>query len=286
VSTNYVIEDGVYGNRLVVTGPWFDDLAALMRRRGIEELYLNYARGWKGNLAFLPSLPWLKAFTILDWNIEDVSPIHSLTELRMLEVSAYYNTEIRFPGFQSLEDCRLQWRDGAHSLFQCKGLLNLFVSDYSHRSSEPFGNLRLLRSLTIAGGPLNNLRGLGSLVMLEFLGLHELGRLKSLAGIENLLALKTLEISGCRAIKRIDEVGQLKNLRRFQLTDGGEIDSIKPLASLNDLREILLYGSTNVADGDMSSLLQLPVLEKVSYKNRAHYTHTRESLRLSSGRSA
>ena len=252
-----------------------------MTREGIEELVLNYARGWKGiTLEFLTRIPWLKAFTILDWNINDVSPIHALTRLRMLEVSTYCKTEIRFHTFPLLEDCRLRWREGAESLFDQATIRRLFVADYNRPSSNSFGNLKRLESLSIAGGSLSTLEGLRRLTQLLSLGLYELKQLQTLSGIEGLVNLETLEITGCQAVQRIDEVRFLTQLRRFQFTDNGKVESIKPLLPLKKLTEVYLYGSTHVADGDMSPLMTLPLLEKATYKNRPNYSHTRENLKF------
>lgn len=279
MSASFVVEEGAYGPRLAMTGSWADEARAYMEREGIDELYLNYARGWKGDdLRFLSRLGWLKAFTILDWKIQDVSPIHSLTELLMLEVSTYCKTPIHFGSFPKLEECRLSWRAGADSVFSCGTLRRFVVSEYGERSTTSFTGLQQLESLSIVGGEVERLDGLGSLRRLRFLGLYNLRRLRSLAGIEKLSQLEGLEINECPLLHRIDEIGQLKNLRRLELNENGKIETLKPLEQLRELREVFFYGSTSIADGNLTPLSVLPHLEKTSFQNRRHYTHTREAL--------
>ena len=85
MSVPFILEPGIYGPRATVTGPWTSAIAGQMRREGVRELYLNHARGWKGTtLEFVAELPELVAFTILDFTIKDIAPIHTLTSVRAL----------------------------------------------------------------------------------------------------------------------------------------------------------------------------------------------------------
>jgi Leucine-rich repeat (LRR) protein len=278
-STDFVIEHGAYGPRMVVTGAWTDGHAKHMRQQGIEDLYLNYARGWKGtNLTFLDDLEWLKAFTILDWNIMDVSPVHNLKELRMLEVSTYCDTELRFESFPSLVECKISWREKARSLFSAKSIKRLFVSDYTSKDADLFGQMSQLVSLSIAGGSLQSVVGLRPLRELTFLGLYNLTRLKSLQGVESLTILEALEVNDCPALSEIAALAPLTKLRRVELNDDGKIASIQPIGKLLELREFYFFGTTEVQDGDLSPLAVLPHLEKTSFQNRPHYNRRREEL--------
>lgn len=277
MSAGYVLEQGVYGPRLVVTGPWSEGIRAYMESHRIDDLYLNYARGWKGSsLEFLAQVPWLKAFTILDWAIRDVSPVHHLRDLRMLEISTYCDTEIDFEIFPHMEDCKLTWRRGATSLFNSRTVRRLFLSDYVIETSDLFGQLTQLESLSVAGGALRSLEGLRPLHHLHFLGLYNLKKLKSLRGLEALATLGSLEINECPGISHINELAQLKNLRRLEINEDGEIESLRPIAALAKIREVYFYGSTRIRDGDLSTLRTLPQLAKVSFQDRPHYNLRRD----------
>ena len=274
--TSFLIEEGKCGRRLVVTSSWSDEMKQYILSNPIEELYLNYARGWKGkDLSFLTTFPGLKAFSIIDWNIDDISSIHALHHLRRLEISTYCKTEIDFSQFPALEECSLEWRPKAKSIFSCHTLKHLFLNRYSGVDTSKFSELAELESLSLANAPIRNLYGLESLKKLKFLGLYNLRKLEFLCGIEGLIHLETLEVNGCRSITSIKAVENLFNLRKFHFCDDGDIESLQPLASLTQLKEVLFYESTNIVDGDLSPLKKLKCLSNISFQDRRHYSHRR-----------
>src|SRR5262249_11900376 len=118
--------------------------------------------------------------------------------------------------------------------------------------------------------------GLRPLARLRSLRLANLKRLQSLAGLEALTNLEELEIHTCRAFTSIEEVGALSRLRKLLLNNDGKIASLKPIDKLSDLQWVLFYESTNIVDGDLSPLLRLKKLSRLSFQNRRHYSHRRE----------
>lgn len=281
MSAPFILEHGIYGPRVTVTGPWTPAIAGYMRREGVRELYLNHARGWSGTtLDFLETMPELVALSILDFTIKDVTPIHGLTALRSLEVSTYCNTNMDFHRFPGLERCVFYWRSGSESLFECAALRWLFLHRYDGSASEPFARLATLQELSIANSELREVESLAALKNLRFLGLYNLKKLTSLRGLEELAQLEALEVNGCRGIGRIDELAALVHLRRLQLNDAGRIASLSPLREAADLEEVLFYESTNVVDGDLTPLATLPRLRHVAFQNRQHYSHKRETFPL------
>jgi hypothetical protein len=199
-----------------------------------------------------------------------------LTKLRALEITTYCSTEIRFSKFPLLEDCTLEWRPKAESIFDCKTLIKLLINRYKGKDIAPFTKLESLESLSILNAPLENLHGLGSLRKLRSLRLANLKRLKSLDGIEGLENLRELEIHTCLGIHSIDELGYLTQLRKLYLNNDGDIASLKPLNNLNELESVVFYESTNIIDGDLSPLLRQKHLSNVSFQNRRHYSLRRE----------
>ena len=281
MNTGFSLEQGAFGACVVATGAWTAKIAEYMSKHMVRELYLNHARGWVGdNVDFLRDLPELDAFRILDFTIKDVSAIHALGSLRLLEVSTYCTTPVDFARFPRLEDCAIYWRDGSTSLFACEKLERLFLHRYSGVQSASIAQLERLVSLSIANGGLQEVRHLGNLKRLRRLGLYNLAGLTSLRGIGRLTQLEELEVNGCRAVDQIEELATLEDLRKLQLNDDGAIASLAPLRTATGLEELLFYESTNVRDGDLAVLTQLPRLKRVWFQNRRHYTHTRESLRV------
>lgn len=272
---------------LVARSAWSDAMAAAVREHGLLEVELNYAKGFAGkDLSFLKDLPGLRVLLLTHRTVDDVSPIHHLRELRVLELNTYCKTEIDFTRFPALEECALEWRPGAASLFSAAGLTKLFVNSYTGRRADKFARLAALRSLSIANSALRSLDGLGELTRLTFLGLYNLKKLESLAGIERLASLEHLEVNGCRNIESLGPVTPLSNLRRLHFCDDGHIQSLRPLGGLTNLEEVLFYESTHIVDGDLSPLAGLPKLRKVWFQDRQHYSQGRSELQALVGMSA
>jgi hypothetical protein len=278
MTSNFLIESGKYGERLVVTSSWSEDISQYILSHNISELYLNYAKGWKGkDLSFLSSLLHLQAFSIIDWTIDDISPVNNLQLLRSLEISTYCKTQINFEEFPYLEQCGLRWRAKAKSLFNQKSLKKLFVDNYSEKDTYKFSNLTELESLSLANSPTRNIQGLSQLHKLKFLGMYNLRKLESLVGIEALINLQELEINGCSSLKSINEIAHLLELKKLQLCDNQEIESLKPLKNFQKLESVLFYGSTSIVDGDLTFLKNLTRLSNISFKDRLHYSEKKSN---------
>jgi hypothetical protein len=243
------LEDGKYGRRAVITSSWHEGMAPYLLANDVVELELNDGKGWRGaDLAFLKRLPDLLSFQILDFSISSVDPIHFLRKLCRLEVITYCRSEIRFRSFPHLEECSLEWRPKAESLFECTTLKKLFVNRYSGKDSEPFGQLIDLDDLAILNAPVTNLNGLTPLKRLRTLRLAVLPKLTSLAGLEELVDLEELDVHTCRRIRSIEVMRLLPNLRKLYINNGGEIESLKPIRDLRNLEAVVFYESTNILD--------------------------------------
>ena len=172
MSENVTLAGGAYGIRAVVHSAWSKEIADFVRRKEAVELELNQAKGWRGNdVSFLAELPGLESFEIFDFKIEDISPIHSLHNLKRLGITTYCKTPLNFSAFPQLESCGLEWRKRSTSLFQCLTLKKLFVNRYDGTNVDPFGQLSSLESLSILNAPIQNLNGLQPLENLRHLRL-------------------------------------------------------------------------------------------------------------------
>ncbi len=286
MTETYTIEQGRKGAVLVVRSAWNDKMTEAIGKRGIRELEINYAKGFVGaDLSFLQELSGIESLTLIHRTIDDISPIHHLHDLRTLVVHTYCKTEINFDQFPALEDCTLEWRAKAGSIFSRTTLKKLFINSYAGKDTEKFARLVNLESLSLANAGVRSLEGLASLKRLTFLGLYNLRKLDSLAGIESLDSVVHLEVNGCKNIRSIELIAALKNLKRIHLCDDGHIESLRPLASLSGLEEVLFYDSTNILDGNLSLLAELPRLKKVAFANRSHYVPNGEELKKHIGMS-
>lgn len=275
------LREGRYGRVLVCRGGWSFVKTWYIKHNLIDGVCLNYALGWRGgSLDFLRKLRNLKDFTILDWRIQDIRAIHSLSNARRLQIYTYCNTPIDFGSFPHLEDCGFEWRPKSESLFCCKSLKRLFLNRYHADDLKSFASMKSLESLKLANCTPKTLGGLENLRSLKELGIYNANKITSLNELGRLRNLKRLEIRGCRGISNINAIAVLKELRFLEVSDCGAIESLRPVEDLKNLRELYFIESTSILDGDLSFLQKMPALEVAWFQNRKHYSHTREAIGL------
>jgi len=268
----YRIEDGKFGRRLVLTGRWQPSLLEVVQREQVVELRANYAHGWEGRqLDFLDGLGHLEAFEVTDWNIEDVSPVHCLSNLKRLKISTFCKTSIEFSSFPQLEDVSLEWRAEAKSLFACKTLKRVFINKFAGADLVPLLGLPQLESLSVASPKVSELGGAPDMPPpLDFLGIYNARKLASLEGVQARRSLTRLEVNDCGKVGDINALAALTSLRILHLCDDGHLASLQPLRGQPGIRELLFYGTTAIQDGGIEFLLSLG-LEKVVFQDRRHY---------------
>ena len=280
----WLFEDGVYGTRMVMLGPWSERALDAVQSHGVVELYLNYAKGWEGDLSFLESLAgiakiqWLK---VLDWSLEDLEPIHFLKELRHLSIHSFSEREIRFQEFPHLELVHYdQWHKNAGSLFLNKNLKDVWLNHYSGKNLRDFSRLPSLTSLALLNTRLESLNGVESLSKLESLEIANARRLVSLEGLEKVAGLRELKIYGCKKLKDIEPLRFLPHLKTVHLFNVGDLPSLRPIEGMDELETFFFIEDTNILDGDISPLLSCKNLKEVGFMNRLHYSHFEEDEKL------
>ena len=157
---------------VMVRGEWSPSMVKYMSERSVNGLYLNYARGWKGDdYSFLRHLPWLQLLDIIAMPCEDLSPVGNLLSLQRLSISCHTKCPVDFSRLVSLRSCFLSWWHGAESVFQCKGLESLYLDKIREQDLNGLSNLTSLRKLTIGNSTLSSLEPLAGLQKLEKLEL-------------------------------------------------------------------------------------------------------------------
>ena len=277
MSSNIEFSRSTYGVKAVIKTIWKDSFLKLLLDKEVKELELSDGKGWHGkNVDFLESLPHLKSLVIIDLNIKSIDAIHHLNELTKLEIITYCKKSIDFNSFPKLTDCSFEWIKGSESLFEMSNIERLFINNYKGKSSIIFSKLVNLEELIILNSPIEDLKGISFLGNLKSLRLGNLRKITSLQGLEHLQQLEELEIQRCKGLSTVFEVFSLKSLKRLLLLDLGNIASIRGIETLSYLEEFLFYESTNIVDGDISPVLTLKNIAKISFQNRRHYTHKRE----------
>ncbi|MCP3915286.1 MAG: hypothetical protein GY711_07005 [bacterium] len=273
----WTLEDGPFGSMMILHSRWSSEAREELLKSGAAGLHLNIAKGWRGkDVAFVSEFAdQLVAFEIIDQVIDDVSAVNDLGRLRRLQVNTYCKTKLDFANYPHLEDCSLEWRRGAKTLLEHEGVRTLFVNKFDGVDLRGAGQMRALESLGLTGArKLESLDGIENLALLRRLRLGLATKLASLNGLAALDRIERLQVDTCRKITDIASIGQLHELRELFLMNCGEIETLRPLAELRALETFVFSESTNIADGDLAPLCELPELRKLVFMDRAHYSHT------------
>lgn len=269
------IEKGERGPRMVVAGEWSATLLRQFDEWGCVELELNYAKGWKGtDISFLPMLgqkPVL-CLEIIDWNLDDISPVMSLSSLRRLQLSIYAKTKINFSSFPALEEASLEWNVDHPTLFKHGKIVKVFLNRYSGKDLSKFSPMRQLRSLSLASPKIEVLEG-AVLPHLEALGVYGAKKLKGLGGLRNFPSLRRLELDGSKGVSDLEALSHVPQLQRLSLSNCGPIETLRPASHFSGLQELLFTGTTNILDGNLDEIAKLP-LTHVAFQDREHYSRT------------
>jgi Leucine-rich repeat (LRR) protein len=277
MSNDYIIENGTYDKKLVLISQWNSKISKFMDKNKIHELELNYSRGWNvEDISFLKEVPFLEVLIFISHQINDISPMYKLHALKKISLNEYSKNEIDFSQFPELEDCYLEWRPKAKSIFKSKSLKKIYIQNYKSKKIDDFSELKQLEELTLGNSPIEDLSGLRGLINLRKLCLYLFHKLTSLNGIEFLNNLNELEINNSKKFYEINEIGELINLKKLQLCTDGKIKSLNPLKKLKKIESFFFYEDTNIEDGDLTNLWEMDNLKDISFQNRKHYSHTRE----------
>ncbi len=271
---DFRLEEGKYGKRFVPKGKWTPEMTEYCLSNGIRDVYLNIAFGWPGyHLSFVKDMPELLGLKVLTDRVDDLPVIESLTKLRYLSLNLIITERIDFSHFLGLEEVYLEWSPRGRSVFGCTSLRRIGMSNYraKERDLSAFCSLPSLEFLGVGPCNITSIGDLSCLMHLRELAITHATKLVSLDGIEGLRKLQKLEISTSRKFTRIDPIGKLESLEQLWLFNDGNIETIQPLRNLKKLREFFFYESTNIVDGDLTPLKDLPNLKNVPFGPRRHY---------------
>jgi len=268
---------GEYGVKAVIRSEWQEEYLTKLIQNNVKELELNDGKGWHSkNVDFLEFLPNLTAMTLINFKIDCIQGVQYLKKLNYLNLLTYCRDAINFKCFPELIDCSFEWINGSESLFAVDSLKSLSVNNYKEVESNLFSNLINLEKLEIMNSNMECISAITPLTNLKSLHLANLNKLDAVSGIQELLNLEELEIQKCKNVSEVTEIFELKKLRRLLLLDMGKINTIIGIENLTELEYLFFYESTNIIDGDLSSIWKLNKLAKISFQNRRHYSHNRE----------
>lgn len=270
----FIIENGKYGKRLVLCSVLTEEIARYCIDNKIKELELNWAKGFKAeNLSLIKGLDFLEAFDICDYTIKNISDICFLENLKDLHISTYSKTPIDLSNFKQLESLSLFWHKGVSGLDKLQNLKKLFLYKYNPASKDlsEISYLKNLEYISLKSPAIESIGMIENLKNFNFLGIYGATKLMNIEGLAYFKYLKRLEIDTCRKINNINILEQMPSLETLSISNCGDIESLEPIRKLQNLTELRFIESTNIIDGNIKIISELPKLKKIIFQNRKHY---------------
>jgi hypothetical protein len=289
-AANFDLVASEHGTDLVVTGDWSPATAKALSRGKADGLVLNYAKGYRErSLEFLQDWP-LRRIRILARTITDLVPVYRMAAtLESISVITAPRTPLDLARLPKLTQLGAEWEQVESSIEAGVGLRDLYLGSYNPRDLTPLAQSRHLRSISMKDRPyIESLAGIDAFPLLEKLGIYLARGLRDLSDLASASAprnLRELQLESDRGITRLDEIGTATNLEFLNISELRDIESLAPLGNLKRLNTLYAYGTTRVADADLTPLMKLSSLKDLRMMNRrSYYPSVGEvKARLSSG---
>lgn len=272
----WIIEDEESGSKtLVVTGEWPDAAHEALSSGVADGLVLNYARGFAAeSLEFIQSDWNLRRLSLLDRTVADLEPLGRLAPtLEKLSIQASDRARLDLYGFDRLRDLAGPWSLIAPTLGELPALEAMVTFEgFGEHDLRAFRDHLSLTRLTIKDARyLQTLDGIEALG-LQMLCLQGVPRLQDVSAVAyGHETLVELWLEQARGLRHLDDMRRLVNLRHLHLGDCGPIESLRPLVEMRQLEQLYAWGTTEVMDGDLAPLLELPALREIRMRDRRHY---------------
>ena len=180
---------------------------------------------------------------------------------------------IDFARFPLLERYVGGWHPDHRNLAGCRELRSLRLWAFNPPSGDlaPLAGILRLEELEINQTQIDSLAGMERLEDLRYLTVSRASRLESLDALAACAGLRELSMSGAKRIRSYLPLARLPRLRQLKLTGCTPMESLAWTAGMEHL-DFFSFVDTDVRDGDLTPLLQLPRLRYAGSMNRRHYT--------------
>jgi hypothetical protein len=224
------------------------------------------------DLTFLKKFPLLLYLEVIGREAVDVSILSGLENLRGLRVDTP-GTGIDFTWLPELEVFRGNWHPDNTNIAAARQLRTMHVWQFRPKSADlsALAGAVRLEVLHLVQTNISSLDGLERMEDLRRLQLAYAPKLKSLDAMAlRDLGLRELEIDTAKSITSYDPAGSLAFLRDLKISSSAPLPNLKWVRNLSRL-EFFSFVNTNVEDGDLRPLLDLPELRYAGTMDKRHY---------------
>lgn len=231
------------------------------------------------DLSFLANLSDLRYLEVVNQKRVNTRPLDGLSNLRGLRLETP-GTGIDFSCFPELEVFVGDWHLDNSNVHCCEELRQLRVWHFNPRSLDlsDIANTTRLEWLQLAQTGIASLAGLETLEDLRYVEVAYAPQLESLDVLKSdRNEIRELSFAKAKKIAFYEPIASMRHLRRLKLSDCASMPDLKWIKGMNQL-DFFSFVETNVEDGNLSPLLQLPKLRYVGTSNKKHYNYKSETL--------
>ncbi len=224
------------------------------------------------DLSFLADFPDLRYLEVVDQKRVDTRPIGGLSNLRGLRLETP-GTGVDFSCFPQLEVFMGDWHIDNSNVHRCEELRRLRVWQFKPESLDlsDLANTTRLEWLNLTQTGIVSLAGLETLPDIRYCEIAYAPKLESLEALtSDRIEVRELSLGKAKKIACYEPIAALRCLRRLKLSDSASMPDLKWTKGMDQL-DFFSFVDTNVEDGDLSPLLQLPKLRYVGTSDKKHY---------------
>ena len=265
------------GFLLPVTSANKDEAIAELRRVGTFGPYSGLKISSIADLNFLKEFSDIRYLEVVDQKRIDTQQLDSLYNLRGLRIETP-GAGIDFSWFPKLEIFFGDWHADNRNLVHCHELRTLKIWQFKPRSTDlsDLADAPRLESLDIVKSDIASLAGIEALEDLRFVEIAYAPKLTSLDALTGTdCGIREIGLETVKNVASYQPLASLPYLRRLRLFKCAPMPDLKWTAGMNRLDQFS-FVETNVEDGDLSPLLDLPKLRYVGTMDKKHYNYKSE----------
>lgn len=253
-------------------------MLAEFRRQGTHGKYSGLRLSGIANLSFLEEFPNLLYLEVVDQKRIDTRPLSSLENLRGLRLETP-GTGIDFGWFPELEVFVGDWHIDNCNQHLNRELRQLRIWHYKPRSADlsDLSRFTRLETLHLTQTNISTLSGIESLEDLRYLEIAYAPNLRSLEALTAESGVRELSLKNAKQIESYVPIAAIPYMRRLKISSCAEMPDLKWTRCMQRL-DFLSFVETTVADGDLSPLLDLPLLEYVGTMDKKRYNYKMDAL--------
>lgn len=214
----------------------------------------------------------IDSLEIYSSRIRDTSSVSRFSELKKLGLATGRLSEFSASNFAQLKVLFLRLSGTLPSGIFADSIEDLKIDNFPETDLSSLQGAINLKKLLLAGRKLETLNGLENFREMRKITVLEARSLKNISRLEELKDLREIVIGGAAKLKSIDVLSSNRELRRVEFDRCGKINSIKSLGTLSFLEELVVGEGTEILDGDLLSLLDLPRLRRFVLTPRSWYS--------------